>query len=48
MFVSSDNIKRGRTPPGVRELKRLDNMLKEDDYGRRTPPGVRELKPDPN
>ena len=32
-----------RTPPGVRELKRLDNMLKQDDFGR-TPPGVRELK----
>ena len=33
-----------RTPPGVRELKRLGRLVVRM-YSRRTPPGVRELKP---
>ena len=34
-----------RTPPGVRELKRMAIALPVVAYCRRTPPGVRELKP---
>ena len=34
----------GRTPPGVRELKRLLPELYHVVLPRRTPPGVRELK----
>ena len=34
----------GRTPPGVRELKRRHGSYPRHPIGR-TPPGVRELKP---
>ena len=33
-----------RTPPGVRELKRICRGLRRVGTARRTPPGVRELK----
>ena len=35
---------RGRTPPGVRELKHEVHINVIDHLARRTPPGVRELK----
>ena len=34
----------GRTPPGVRELKRIQRKAGSVGAARRTPPGVRELK----
>ena len=33
-----------RTPPGVRELKLLEDLIQLANSRRRTPPGVRELK----
>ena len=35
--------RRGRTPPGVRELKLVEDASQSGGKGR-TPPGVRELK----
>ena len=44
MIVAYGNPSKGRTPPGVRELKQPAEGATED-APRRTPPGVRELKP---
>ena len=38
------DVWRGRTPPGVRELKLFDFVCVVGDVAGRTPPGVRELK----
>ena len=37
-------MRRSRTPPGVRELKRGRSSQRKLQRGSRTPPGVRELK----